>query len=151
MRFGGGNYTTVNKKDISSFYVESAGGLLPAADYEGTGQGTSMTVGAEQIVSWAPDVIYTMTNEAKDQMLNDPALATVPAIQNSKVFVSPTGTYPWEVRSAEGTLMPFFLGKIMYPDLFADINLEEKTKEFYKTFYDYELTDTEVQDILKGR
>ena len=92
-----------------------------------------------------------MTNEAKNQMLNDPALATVPAIQNNKVFVSPTGTYPWEVRSAEGALMPFFLGKIMYPDLFADINLEEKTKEFYKTFYNYELTYTEVQDILKGR
>ena len=52
VRFGGGNYTTVNKKDISSFYVESADGILPAADYEGTGQDTSMMVDAEQIVSW---------------------------------------------------------------------------------------------------
>lgn len=151
VRFGGGNYTTVNQKDISSFYAEAAGGIVSSATYEGEGQGTSMTVSAEQIVSWSPDVIFTMSNEGKDQMLSDPALATVPAVKDGKVFVTPTGTYPWSVRSAEGALMPFFLGKIMYPDLFSALNLEEKTKEFYKTFYDYDLSDDELAEILKGR
>lgn len=151
LRLSGGNYSTVNSSDISSFYVDAAGGVVVSGDYTGEQGSTSMTVGAEQIVAWAPDVIFTMTNEAKNQMMSDPALTSVPAIKNGRVFVEPTGTYPWSVRSSEGALMPFFLAKIMYPEIFADLSVEDKTKEFYETFYGYKLNDEELAVIMAGQ
>ncbi len=150
LRYSGDNYTTVNAGDISSFYVECAGGIVSSADYTGTDQGTAMVVSTEQILEWNPDVIFTMGQSARDQIKKDPALASVSAVQNDKVYTEPSGTYPWSVRSAEGALMPLFLAEIMYPDTFQDLNLDDKIKEFYKEFYEYDLTEDQVKTIEAG-
>ena len=150
LRYSGDNYTTVNNADISSFYVECAGGIVSSSDYTGADQGTAMVVSTEQILKWNPDVIFTMGQGARDQIKKDPTLASVSAVQNDKVYTEPSGTYPWSVRSAEGALMPLFLAKIMYPDTFSDLNLNDKIKEFYKDFYDYDLTDDQVKSIEAG-
>ncbi len=149
LRTDGNGYTTVDGKDISAYYAQVAGGDFVSGDFEKQ-ETTGSTVNAEQIITWAPEVIFTMGQSSKEQIMNDPSLKTVPAVANDKVFVEPSGTYPWSVRSAEGALMPFFLGKIMYPDLFQDLSLEDKIKEFYKEMYDYDLNDEEVATILRG-
>lgn len=82
--------------------------------------------------------------------MNDPALQSVPAVQNGQVFVEPYGTYQWLVRSAEGALMPYFLAKITYPEVFKDLSVEEETKKFYKDMYNYDLNDEEVATIMAG-
>lgn len=41
-----------------------------------------------------------------------------------------------------------WLAKILYPEEFADIDLETLTKEFYAQFYDYELTTEKYEDFL---
>ncbi|MFT3943433.1 MAG: ABC transporter substrate-binding protein [Ancrocorticia sp.] len=146
LRAGGDGYSTVDGKDISSAYVTSAGGVVVSADFDTS----SGSVGAEQIIEWAPDVIFTMGQGAREQIINDPALATVPAVANGKVYTEPSGTYPWSVRSAEGVLMPVFLGTILHPDKFADLDLAKVTKDYYKTYYGYDLTDAQVADILDG-
>lgn len=148
LRSSGGNYTTVNGKDISGYYAESAGGDFVSKDYEGTSG--DMTVNAEQILQWNPDVIFTMGQESRETVLKDPALANVEAVRNEKVFTEPSGTYPWSVRSAEGALMPLYLAKIMYPDIFKDLSIEEETKKFYREMYEYDLTDDEVKTIMAG-
>ena len=146
LRVGGDGYSTVDGDDISSAYVTSAGGTVVSADFDTS----SGSVGAEQIIAWAPDVIFTMGNASREQILNDPALATVPAVANGKVYTEPEGTYPWSVRSAEGVLMPVFLGTILHPDEFADVDLAAVTKDFYKDFYGYELSQEQVDAILAG-
>jgi iron complex transport system substrate-binding protein len=82
--------------------------------------------------------------------MNDPALATVPAVKNGKVYTEPEGTYPWSVRSAEGVLMPVFLGTILHPDKFADLSLADVTKTFYKDYYGYDLSQEQLDAILAG-
>ena len=146
LRAGGDGYSTVDGDDISSAYVTSAGGVVVSADFDTS----SGSVGAEQIIEWAPDVIFTMGQGAREQIINDPALATVPAVANGKVYTEPSGTYPWSVRSAEGVLMPVFLGTILHPDKFADVDLAKVTKDYYATYYGYDLTDAQVADILDG-
>ena len=54
------------------------------------------------------------------------------------------------MRSAEGVLMPVFLGTILHPDKFADVDLAKVTKDYYATYYGYDLTDAHVADILDG-
>lgn len=149
LRYSGDSYTTVKGTDISAFYAESAGGIFVSGDFEGAAGG-DMTVNAEQIIEWEPDVIFTMGREAKERIMSDAALSSVPAVANDKVFVEPSGTYPWSVRSAEGALMPLFLAKIMYPELFADLVVEDETRDFYQEMYSYTLTDEELETIMAG-
>lgn len=147
LRVGGNGYTTVNGKDISSAYVTSAGGTVVSAEFD---TAANTTVGAEQIIAWAPEVIFTMGRAAREQIVNDPALASVPAVKNGKVYTEPEGTYPWSVRSAEGALMPVFLGTILHPDKFADVSLGDVTKSFYADFYGYDLSADQLAAILAG-
>lgn len=146
LRVGGDGYSTVDSLDISSAYVRSAGGIVVSADFDTA----NSTVGAEQIIAWAPEVIFTMGRAARERILSDPALATVPAVKNGKVYAEPEGTYPWSVRSAEGALMPVFLGTILHPDKFADLSLAEVTKSFYSDFYGYDLSQEQLDAILAG-
>lgn len=146
LRVGGDGYSTVDGDDISSAYVASAGGTVVSADFDTA----NSVVGAEQIIAWAPEVIFTMGQAAREQILNDPALATVPAVQNAQVFTEPEGTYPWSVRSAEGVLMPVFLGTILHPDRFADLSLADVTRDFYQEYYGYDLSQEELDAILAG-
>ncbi len=148
LRFNEGAYSTVAGTDISADYAKAAGADFVSKDV--TAEGISSSIDAEQVIAWAPEVIFTMGTQARDHILADPALATVPAVANKKVYAEPVGTYPWSVRSAEGALMPLFLGTILYPDRFADMSLADKTTEFYQEFYGYSLSDEQVKEILSG-
>ena len=39
------------------------------------------------------------------------------------------------------------MAKLMYPDLFEDIDVKQYAKDFYSTFLDYELTDADWEII----
>lgn len=149
LRTSGDSYTTVGGQDISSAYGEAAGGTVVSADFKGNA--TSMTVSAEQILAWAPQVIYTMGRASHDRIVADPALQAVPAVRNGRVHTEPSGTYPWSVRSAEGALMPAYIGSILYPQAYQDVSLATLTKDFYQKFYGYTLSDDQVTTILAGR
>lgn len=41
-----------------------------------------------------------------------------------------------------------WLAKTLYPNEFKDLNLEQKTREFYKKFYNYDLSNEELKEIL---
>ena len=69
-------------------------------------------------------------------------------MQNEEIFVVPSGVYLWSARSAEGALYPLWLAKTFYPERFSDLNLEQKTREFYERFYNYKLSDSELKEIL---
>jgi len=150
--YSGGVFTTINATDICSEYIKAAGGINVAAEFQGDKNapgGQTMAVNAEQVVAWKPDIIITMTKDGKDAILKDEGLKTLEAVKSGKVYVIPEGTYPWSVRSGEGAMMPLWLGKVMYPDLFKSMSMEDKTKEFFKTFYNYELSAQELTQILR--
>ena len=98
-----------------------------------------------------PDVIITNSPEGKAQIMKNTSFQGIKAVKNGKVFVVPSGVYLWSVRSAEGALQPLWLGKMIYPELFAELDLEQKTKEFYEKFYGYELNGDEVKNILNPK
>ncbi|MDD3363373.1 MAG: ABC transporter substrate-binding protein [Syntrophomonas sp.] len=153
LNYSAGNYSTINSTDIGSVYMVAAGGINAAASYTGLAgstTGTTMNVNTEQIVKWAPDVIITSSKASQAQILKEATLATVPAIKNKKVYVVPTGTYLWSVRSGEGALQPLWLAKTMYPDIFSDLDMSAKVKDFYETFYGYNIQPDEIKAILNG-
>ena len=151
LRADGNQYTTINSKDISHEYIVAAGGVNVAADFTASGQGTGLVVGTEQVAAWNPKMIFTLSQESKQAILADPALATVDAVKENNIQVCPAGVYLWCVRSAEGALAPHWLGKLLHPDLFSDVDMTAEVKSFYKEYGYQDLDNQATQEILAGR
>jgi iron complex transport system substrate-binding protein len=143
-------YSTTNGRDISHEYIEAAGGINLAKDYMGPAAGTALTVDAEQIVKWNPQVIVASTRSGVDAILKDPALQTVDAVKARKVYACPNGIYRWNVRSGEGAMYPLWLGTLMYPDLFKDIDMKKVVRDFFKNFYSNDISENNITVVLAG-
>lgn len=141
-------YTTTNKTDICQQYMEAAGAVNVAADFEGSGR--QLEVSAEQILEWNPDYIIVRSVEGREMIMKDPALQQVTAVQNDDVYCIPTGLFLWSARSDEGVLMVPWLNSILNPDLFPDIDMEQVVSDFFKDFYGYELPQENLEAILNG-
>jgi iron complex transport system substrate-binding protein len=116
----------------------------------GAAGSNSLTVDAEQIVAWNPQVIMTSNQTGRDAVLKDPALQTVSAVRSGRVYVCPYGIYLWSVRSGEGAMLPIWLGTKLYPDLFADTDMRVVVKNFFNNFYSYAISEAEIDTVLAG-
>lgn len=146
----GDAYVCADNSDISSEYYEAAGAINVAADYDGAQSGQYRTVDAEQLVVWDPEYIITMNASVKDAIMGDAALANIQAVKNENVYVCPTALYLWCVRSAEGALMTPWLGTVIYPDLFADVDMVKVLQDFYADYYNASLSDDDAEKIIAG-
>jgi iron complex transport system substrate-binding protein len=148
--YSAGAYTTTNGRDISNEYIEAAGGVNVAKDYMGVAGANSLTVDAERILAWNPQVIMTSNQTGREAVLNDPAMRTVSAVSSGKVYVCPSGIYLWSVRSGEGAMLPQWIGTKLYPDLFADTDMRAVVRDFFNNFYNYKIPESEIDTVLAG-
>jgi ABC-type Fe3+-hydroxamate transport system, periplasmic component len=149
MSYSGNAYTTTNRKDISHEYIEAAGGENVAADFNSDTSGMGLAVDIEQLARWDPEVIMMGTPQGRDTVLSDPALAHLSAVKAKKVYACPQGIYRWSVRSGEGAMLPLWLGSILHPGLFADIDMRQVVRDFFKRFYAYDISDAEIVEVLE--
>ncbi|MCQ1537491.1 iron ABC transporter substrate-binding protein [Methanocalculus taiwanensis] len=94
-------------------------------------------VAKEAIVDWDPEYIFidvnTMTSDdegAIGQLKHDPALKGLTAVKEGRVY----GVLPYNFYNVNhGTVLAdaYFIGKVLYPDRFADIDPSEKADEIY--------------------
>jgi len=97
-------------------------------------------VAKEAIVDWDPEYLFmdvgTLQMDSEGgigELKNDPALQGLSAIKNGNVY----GVLPYNFYNTnyENVLADaYFIGKTVYPDKFADIDLEKKTDEIMTKF-----------------
>jgi iron complex transport system substrate-binding protein len=144
-------YTTIGTGEIQEAWILYAGGNLATADLF-TGRNVNIT--AEQFLVTNPDVIMIgglNQRIAYEALTNHPALSQLDAVINERVYYTPTGLFQWCRHGPEAILQILWTAKILYPELFIDVEIIEIANNFYKTFYNVELTDGHIQDILNGR
>lgn len=155
----GGQYFVAPSTDISSQYMEAAGVTDLAADYTSdtkSANGSLMAVSAEQIAAWNPDYIMCFNQATKDAIIKDKAFSKLTSMSDGgssnfdKVFVCPKGLYLWSVRSAEGCLLPEFIGQYVYPEQYEDFSMQDTLKSFYKDWYNTKLSTHDAESILTG-
>lgn len=135
-----------DKGNYAAFYVNLAGAVSVSANLEG--QGT--TISPEQIAEWNPDVILLNSFEAKlglERIYDDPILSLTKAAQDKRVYKMPLGGYRWDPPNQESPLTWMWLANLMHPDIFQ-YDLRGEMKKAYKTLYDYDLTDEDIDGIL---
>lgn len=141
---------------IINDWIEAAGGINAAKSIDGKMKEVSI----EQVLQWNPDIIVfgkvrvggqaTAVQSMKENIMNNDEWKKISAVQNGKVFTNPDGIFAWDRLSAEEALQIQWAAKTFYPDLFKDLDVAKETKDFFKTFINYDITDSEVQKILKA-
>jgi iron complex transport system substrate-binding protein len=133
-----------SKNSYPQFIIELAGGIFVAKD---TIEEVDTTVTLEQIIEWDPDVIIMGRADSTDGVMKDARWGEISAVKNGMVLLPPNGVMYWDY-SSECVLLMQFAAKTLYPDLFEDIDMIKETKDYYKTFYNYDLSDENAKNIL---
>ncbi len=123
---------------------------------EGDNVSTAMKISglvtAEQLMLWNPDVIVTGIHKIGspgDRTGEIRKLSGLTAVKNNDVHYCPIGAFWWDRPSPEAVLGILWLAQILYPDLFADVDMRRETKDFYRKFYQYSLTDAEYDSFVQ--
>lgn len=133
----------------SDFYqhylIEKAGGINVAAELQGGWQNVS----PEQLLAWDPDIIIAdpyCKETMEDTLKMDPGLNALQAVKNDELYRFPSiGQWTFPIpQSAMGIL---WLSKKMYPEQFADIDLEIEVNKYYEEFFGVKYTDLGDTDL----
>ena len=121
------------------------------ADSLGQGNKTmGVQVSVEQVISWDPEVIITTSPEFYHSVYNNSNWASIKAVKNHQVYLSPQSPFKWFDRpiAANRIIGLPWTAKVIYPEQYKDIDMVKTTKEFYSKFYHVELSDDEARQIL---
>lgn len=134
-----GVFSTVPGNMYQHFIIESAGGINVAAELEG---GWS-EVSAEQVVAWNPDVMVAVQycGCTTDDILSNPQLQTVKAVQDGRVYMFPHSMDPWDYPEPRSILGMLWLAHTLYPDRMADVDLLAEVDNFHETFFGRSFTE----------
>jgi iron complex transport system substrate-binding protein len=109
-------------------------------------------VSIEQILVWNPDVIVTIDQEFAGSVRNDPSWASVKAVRDNRVYLSPKMPFGWVdfPPSVNRLIGLWWLAKILYPERFPE-DLRTLTQQFYSLFYHVTPTAAQIDHVLAGR
>ncbi len=133
----------------ADYWINASGGINVASELEGTKE-----VGIEQVYEWNPDKIFiTNFNDALPEDIYNNTLCSsdwsnINAVTNEEVTKIPLGMYRWYVTCSDSPLMLLWMAMQNHPDLFTDIDFNQTMKDFYSRFYDMELTDEDIEQIV---
>lgn len=145
---------TESKNSLCGDWLETAGLINVVESDEDLTlfENTKYFASLEQIYVWNPDLYLVQDNDVYDYLMSNEQWSGLDAIVNENVYVLPHGISRWgHVSSLEIPLVLLWSGKTFYGDRFEDIDLNHEIKYYYKEFYDYELSDQDVDNILKNQ
>ena len=123
-----------------------------AQNVAGGNQGGLANVSIEQVLLWNPDVIVTIDQDFAASVRSDPAWASVKAVRDGRVHLSPKMPFGWVdfPPSVNRLIGLWWLAKILYPDKFPE-DMRALTHDFYTVFYHRTPSDKQIDHVLAGR
>lgn len=124
--YGSGKYT--------SLMLQHAGAYNVAASSLKGFQKVSM----ETVLGWNPDVIFVQNRYPKvvDEINTSIDWQPISGVKNKRVFLMPEYAKAWGYPMPEAiALGELWVAKQLYPQLFADVDLDKKVQQYYQKFY----------------
>lgn len=105
-------------------------------------------ISKEQLLKYNPDVIIlgTFDDETPEEFMKRDIFQNLNAVKNKQVYKFPTGGYRWGVPHIEIPLTWVWMYNLVYAD--NTINLNDMIKSSYKSLYNYEINDKQIDEIL---
>lgn len=133
----------------SAYWLASTG-ARNAADVTGI-----QNIDIERVFSWSPDIIY-LTNfspivpaDLLENRIDGFDWSQVPAVRNDKVYKFPLGTYRSYAPSIEFSVVLKWMAVKNNPGLFADVDINHEVAAFYREFYGYTMTQSDLDAMLR--
>ncbi|MCL0036155.1 ABC transporter substrate-binding protein, partial [Dehalococcoidia bacterium] len=148
-RLENGLVRTVGGGGHHEFWIEGSGGINVSRELPGW-----KNVDMEQILEWNPEVIFIsnftdiMPQDILENRIPGQDWSHIDAVINGRVYKIPEGVYRWEPPNAERALLFKWAAQKYFPEVFADLDMQQIVREFYREFFEYELTDEEIRTIL---
>lgn len=133
-----------NPHIISEWWLDAAGGVSVTAKAH---QKNSLEYTMEELLAWQPQVIFS-SNTDTAAIYADANIASIPAVQNKRVYAVPTVAHVWGNRTVEQPLTVLWAMNKMYPDRYSEDELAEDIRSFYSRFFNYDMTDAEIDGII---
>ncbi len=120
-----------------------------------SGTGNFPEVTKEQLFEWDPQIILVDNHGncpelvIKSMYKEGSLWAPLKAVKNQELHRIPAGVFFLD-KGTTTTLMMLWLATIVQPEVFADVDIIEEIKYYYREFYNYELTDELAQKVLEG-
>lgn len=114
-----------------------------------TDKGGGTTMNLESVYTIDPDVIVLTTGGPYAE-LKDNAWKNLTAVKDDRYYEIPGVPYNWlsSPPSVNMILGVWWLGQVVYPDIYNEYDMNEVAKEYYRLFWNYELTDKEAEELL---
>lgn len=134
--------------------IATAGGAAVTKDLEA---GNRVSINFEQLASYNPEYIFidhggindrSTAEEIMNNTYSDGRYGAISAVANKQVYLVPSGVYFWDM-GLQKILLLMYMAQLIHPEEFGDLNMVNEVKEFYSTFFSYELTDEDAQKILE--
>lgn len=126
--------TTYGSGKYTGLMMQHAGAMnVAAATIKGYKQ-----VSLEQVISWNPEVIFIQDRypSVVDEISNDPRWQVIDAVKNKRVFLMPEYAKAWGYPMPEAmALGELWMASKLYPQKFADIDIDAKVNDWYQKFY----------------
>lgn len=115
------------------------------------GKGGLTQVSLEQILSWKPDTILAASGKFAASVKSDALWKDIDAVKNGRVFVTPSLPFGWfdSPPGINRLIGISWLEHLFYPKQFTD-DLKAEVRDFFKLFYQVDLTDDQLATLLKG-
>jgi iron complex transport system substrate-binding protein len=88
-----------------------------------------------------------LDKQYKDMQTN-PDWQKLSAIKNGRLYITPVGLFPWDRPGVELPLLALWQAHIFYPDKITTDYMHDKISDFYKTFFNYSLTDDDYAALM---
>jgi len=141
---------TCGSPSLVQDWMDLAGAINVAENWKliKTGMMSLGNANLEQIIAADPAVIVCMRAEHAQAINTDARWGVIRAVKDGKVYINPSGMFPWCRETSEEALQFLWLAKTIYPTHFQDVDMARETKRFYKQFYGYDLSDDDVRTFL---
>jgi iron complex transport system substrate-binding protein len=131
---------------INMEVLERVGAINVAA---AAGTGSLSKISIEQVLAWNPDVILVLEPAFYASVRTDPLWRSVKAVRENRIYMAPNLPYGWfDAPPGVNRLIGVrWLMSILYPKQFPE-DLRTTTREFYRLFYQVNLTDAQLDILL---
>ncbi len=123
---------------VQTWMAQTAGGR-PVWQDANLGQGWTKVI-LEQVAAWDADQIYIIayTGNVEDvvkRLKADPQWQALRAVKQNKLYAFPADYYSWDQSDTRWILGLTWLAGKIHPDRFANLNIQQEVRTFYKEMY----------------
>ncbi|MGV3550893.1 ABC transporter substrate-binding protein [Rhizobium sp.] len=125
--------STYGRGKYTGLMMERAGARNVANEIAGFKQVTM-----EDVLKWNPSVIFVQERYPKvvEEIKSTPSWQTIDAVKNGNIHLMPQYAKAWGYPQPEAmSIGELWMAKTLYPDRFADIDMQKEADAYYKAFY----------------